>query len=201
MRLSHCADASINRLRTSVGASRLPTRTYSGSGGQTQKLSKVRERDEIIFAFGDLMDATSAGRADAGTAAAAKPKNCLRFIVPLPPHRAPAWRFVLAERRDCSGKRTTFPASCLLFFERELLYLNRSKLCYSRRLSINWPDRWELRIPIAVATKTRVPYQLNCNFKFMSGWPPMLEVRWSALILPKVFGLRKSTVVVGGLQA
>jgi len=35
----------------------------------------------------------------------------------------------------------------------------------------------------------------------MSGWPPMLEVRWSALILANVFGLRKSTVVVGLLQA
>ncbi len=33
-------------------------------------------------------------------------------------------------------------------------------------------------------------YQLNCNFKFISGWPPILDVRWSALILPKVFGFR-----------
>jgi hypothetical protein len=44
-------------------------------------------------------------------------------------------------------------------------------------------------------------YQLNCSFKFIRGWPPMLDVRWSALILPKVFGLRKSTVVVGGFHA
>ncbi len=44
-------------------------------------------------------------------------------------------------------------------------------------------------------------YQLNCSLRFMSGWPPMLEVRWSALILANVFGLRKSTVVVGLLQA
>jgi len=44
-------------------------------------------------------------------------------------------------------------------------------------------------------------YQLNCSLRFISGWPPMLEVRWSALILANVFGLRKSTVVVGLLQA
>ena len=44
-------------------------------------------------------------------------------------------------------------------------------------------------------------YQLNCSLRFMSARPPMLEVRWSALILANVFGLRKSTVVVGLLQA
>ena len=57
---------------------------------------------------------------------------------------------------------------------------------------------WRLRPSFSLAVGD---YQLNCSLRFMSGWPPMLEVRWSALILANVFGLRKSTVVVGLLQA